>query len=49
MIEVICYSIKNNLNEYISLPDPWHLQPPVKESHFLPEKNCNLQFLPIVS
>lgn len=52
MMEVICYSSKSNLNQSLSLPDPSHLQLPMErglESHLLPEKNCNLWFLSVVS
>lgn len=28
---VICYSSKSNLNQYLSLPDPWHLQLPMEK------------------
>lgn len=54
MMEVICYSCKSNLNQYISLPNPWHLHGSLPmerglESHLLPEKNCNLRFLSVVS
>ena len=54
MMEVICYISKSNLNQYISLPDPWYLHGSLPmerglESHLLPEKNCNLRFLSVVS